>query len=415
MALSATQDLVAKDNHRFRVVIAGRRWGKTHLSIRELAKFASKPNQKVMYVAPSYRMAKAIVWDKLKYKLIDLRWVKKINESDLTITLTNETKISIRGADNFDSLRGLENHFVVLDEFAVIDQRAWTEVLRATLSNTLGHALFISTPTGKNNWAFDMFNKHIDDDANWSSHQYTSIQGGQIPETEIEQAKKDLDQRVFRQEFEASFESYDGTVCWAWNRNENIRNLEEPDTRILHIGIDFNVSPITAAIFVRYGDDMYQIDEVVMHNSNTFELVEEIQNRYPASKVFAYPDPAGNQRKTSAGGNTDIKILSNAGFNVKAPRAHNLVKDRINAFNSRLCSSDGQRHLFVGGNCKHTIESIEKFAYKAGTQVPDKDQGWDHMFDAASYAIDFLFPIIRDFERDPYAPKVWRHQLATSA
>ena len=415
MALSATQDLVAKDNHRFRVVIAGRRWGKTHLSIRELAKFASKPNQKVMYVAPSYRMAKAIVWDKLKYKLIDLRWVKKINESDLTITLTNETKISIRGADNFDSLRGLENHFVVLDEFALIDQRAWTEVLRATLSNTLGHALFISTPTGKNNWAFDMFNKHIDDDANWSSHQYTSIQGGQIPETEIEQAKKDLDQRVFRQEFEASFESYDGTVCWAWNRNENIRNLEEPDTRILHIGIDFNVSPITAAIFVRYGDDMYQIDEVVMHNSNTFELVEEIQNRYPASKVFAYPDPAGNQRKTSAGGNTDIKILSNAGFNVKAPRAHNLVKDRINAFNSRLCSSDGQRHLFVGGNCKHTIESIEKFAYKAGTQVPDKDQGWDHMFDAASYAIDFLFPIIRDFERDPYAPKVWRHQLATSA
>ena len=415
MALSATQDLVAKDNHRFRVVIAGRRWGKTHLSIRELAKFASKPNQKVMYVAPSYRMAKAIVWDKLKYKLIDLRWVKKINESDLTITLTNETKISIRGADNFDSLRGLENHFVVLDEFALIDQRAWTEVLRATLSNTLGHALFISTPTGKNNWAFDMFNKHIDDDANWSSHQYTSIQGGQIPETEIEQAKKDLDQRVFRQEFEASFESYDGTVCWAWNRNENIRNLEEPDTRILHIGIDFNVSPITAAIFVRYGDDMYQIDEVVMHNSNTFELVEEIQNRYPASKVFAYPDPAGNQRKTSAGGNTDIKILSNAGFNVKAPRAHNLVKDRINAFNSRLCSSDGQRHLFVGGNCKHTIESIEKFAYKAGTQVPDKDQGWDHMFDAASYAIEFLFPIIRDFERDPYAPKVWRHQLATSA
>jgi len=116
MALSATQDLVAKDNHRFRVVIAGRRWGKTHLSIRELAKFASKPNQKVMYVAPSYRMAKAIVWDKLKYKLIDLRWVKKINESDLTITLINETKISIRGADNFDSLRGLENHFVGVEQ-----------------------------------------------------------------------------------------------------------------------------------------------------------------------------------------------------------------------------------------------------------------------------------------------------------
>ena len=330
MALSATQQSVAQDNHRFRVVIAGRRWGKTHLSIRELAKFASKPNQKVMYVAPSYRMAKAIVWDKLKYKLIDLRWVKKINESDLTITLINETKISIRGADNFDSLRGLENHFVVLDEFAMIDPRAWTEVLRATLANTLGHALFISTPTGKNNWAFDMFNKHSDDADNWSSHQYTSIQGGQIPETEIEQAKKDLDERVFRQEFEASFESFDGTVCWAWSRELNIKMPPNNNDGVLHIGVDFNVSPITAAIFSRHGDDMYQFDEIVMHNSNTFELAEEIQNRYPGKKIFVYPDPSGNQRKTSAGGNTDIKILSNAGFIVKAPRAHNLVKDRIN-------------------------------------------------------------------------------------
>jgi hypothetical protein len=413
MALSLTQNQVAQDSHRFRVVIAGRRWGKTHLSIRELARFASIPDSKVMYVAPSYRMAKGIVWDKLKYKLLDLRWIKKVNESDLTITLVNGSRISIRGADNFDSLRGLENHFVVMDEFAMIDPRAWTEVLRATLSNTLGHALFISTPVGKNNWAFDLFNRSSDDPDNWSSHQYTSIQGGQIPDSEIEQARRDLDERVFRQEFEASFESFDGTICWAWSREDNIK--EPPATNapdgILHIGVDFNVSPITAAIFRRIGDDMYQIDEIVIHNSNTFELVDEITNRYPGYKIFVYPDPAGNQRKTSAGGNTDIKILSNAGFIVKAPRAHNLVKDRINAFNSRLCSSDGQRHLFVASNCRHTIESIEKFAYKPGTQIPDKDHGWDHMFDAASYCIDFLFPIRREVYVDPYAPKTFAHGI----
>lgn len=412
MALSPTQVAVASDGHRFRVVIAGRRWGKTHLSIRELARFARIPNQQILYSAPSYRMAKGIVWDKLKTKLISLRWVKKINESDLTITLINGSKISLAGLETYDSWRGREFNFIVIDEFAMVDVAAWTSVLRATLSNTLGHALFISTPVGKSNWAFDLFNRRLEDPKNWSSHQYTSLEGGQIPPEEIEQARHDLDERTFRQEFEASFESYDGMVCWAWRREDNIRDLEEPDVRILHIGIDFNVSPITAAIFVRYGDDMYQIDEIVMHNSNTFELVEEIQNRYPTSKVFAYPDPAGNQRKTSAGGNTDIKILSNAGFIVKAPRAHNLVKDRINAFNSRLCSTDAQRHLFVSSVCKHTIDSIEKFSYKPGTQVPDKTQGWDHMFDAASYAIDFLFPITRDYDADPYAPTVWRHNLA---
>ena len=412
MALSITQNKVADDNHRFRVVIAGRRWGKTHLSMREIAKFARIPNSKVMYVAPSYRMAKGIVWDKLKNKLISLRWVKKINESDLNIILINGTIKSIRGAENFDSLRGLENHFIVMDEFAMIDPRAWTEVLRPTLANTLGHALFISTPIGKNNWAYDLFTRSQQDSKHWNSHQYTSLEGGNIPPEEIEQAKLDLDERTFRQEFEASFETFEGRICWAFDRQENVKQLSKIDTRVIHIGMDFNVSPITAAIFVQYDQTMYQIDEIVMYNSNTFEMVEEIQSRYPSSKTFVYPDPAGHQRKTSAGGNTDIKILSNAGFIVKAPRAHNLVKDRINSFNSRLLSSDGSRHLFVDPKCKHTIECLDKFAYKPGTQVPDKDSGFDHMFDASSYCIDFLFPIRKEVYYDAYQPQTYRHGIA---
>lgn len=411
MALSATQLAVANDNHRFRVVIAGRRWGKTHLSIRELARFARLPNQKVMYVAPTYRMAKGIVWDKLKSKLISLKWVKKINESDLTITLVNGTIIAIRGAENFASLRGLENHFIVMDEFAMIDSRAWTEVLRATLSNTLGHALFISTPVGKSNWAYDMYMRHLEDPSIWSSHQYTSLEGGNIPPEEIEQARRDLDERTFRQEYEASFESYMGRIAWAFERELNVKHLENPDTRILHIGMDFNVSPMSAAIHIQQDNLMWQIDEIVMYSSNTNEMVEEIRNRYPTSKIFVYPDPAGSQRKTSAGGNTDINILSNAGFIVKAPRAHNQVKDRINSYNSKLCSSDGFRHLYITPNCRHTIESLEKFTYKEGTQVPDKSSGFDHMFDAASYCIDFLFPIRREYEFDPNAPRTFKHMI----
>jgi phage terminase large subunit len=408
--LSKPQQLIADDQHRFRVVIAGRRFGKTHLSIRELCYFARNPNQKVMYVAPTYRMAKGIVWDKLKTRLIDLRWVKKINESDLNIQLVNGTVIAIRGADNFDSLRGLENHFIVMDEFAMIDPRAWSEVLRATLSNTLGHALFISTPTGKSNWSYDMFVRSLEDPEHWSSHQYTSLDGGQIPPEEIAQAERDLDARTFRQEYMASFEDFQGRIAWAFEREHNIQHLDNPDLRVLHLGIDFNVSPITCAVHVRVGDTLYQIDEIVMHSSNTQELVEEINNRYPSSKIFAYPDPAGNQRKTSAGGHTDINILSNAGFIVKAPRRHNLVKDRINSYNSRLCSSDGVRHLFIDPKCKHTIESLEKFTYKEGTQVPDKN-GYDHMFDAASYCVDYLFPIARDWEPDPDSPSTWGHAI----
>ena len=409
MALSQPQKTIVSDTHRFRVVSAGRRFGKTFLAVRELARYARQPEQKVLYVAPTYRMAKGIVWDNLKAKLISLNWVKKINESDLNIQLINGTKINIRGADNFDSLRGLEYNFIVMDEAAMIDPRAWSEVLRATVSNTQGDVMFISTPTGKSNWFYDLFMRNQEDSRNWSSFQYTSIEGGNIPLEEIEQARKDLDSRTFRQEFEASFEQYMGRIAYNFDREHNVIKIEDPDLKVLHIGTDFNVSPITAAIHIRKDDTLLQFDEINMHSANTQDLCDEIKNRYPRSKVFVYPDPSGTQRKTSAGGQTDHSILSNNGFIVKSPRKHNAVKDRINSYNARLCSSDGQRHLYISPNCKHTIESLEKFSYKEGTQIPDKN-GYDHMFDAASYCVDYLFPLVKDSKPMP-TPQRWGHAI----
>ena len=407
--LSQPQKTIANDPHRWRVVSAGRRFGKTWLAVRELAKYARQPNQKCLYVAPSYRMAKGIVWDNLKARLLELNWVKKINESDLNIVLINGTKINIRGADNFDSLRGLEYNFIVMDEAALIDERAWTEVLRATLSNTQGHALFISTPTGKSNWFYDLYMRHQTDSAQWASFQYTSLEGGRIPLEEIEQARKDLDSRTFRQEFEASFETFVGRIAYNFVREQSVIQVEDPDTSILHIGMDFNVSPLTAAIHVRKGEQLYQFDEIVIYSANTNEMVDEIKNRYPRSKVFVYPDPSGSARKTAANGATDHSILANAGFIVKAPRKHNAVRDRINSYNARLCSASGERNLFISPQCKRTIESLEKYCYKEGTQVPDKGE-WDHMFDAASYCVDYLFPLVKTPMPMP-APQRWHHAI----
>ena len=104
MPLTAPQKKVIKDDSRFRVLITGRRFGKTYLAINELAKFASQPNKKVWYVAPSYRQAKAICWGVLKEKMIQHKWVKSINHSDLTITLKNNSQITVRVRDNENSL-----------------------------------------------------------------------------------------------------------------------------------------------------------------------------------------------------------------------------------------------------------------------------------------------------------------------
>jgi phage terminase large subunit len=137
--------------------------------------------------------------------------------------------------------------------------------------------------------------------------------------------------------------------------------------------------------------------------------VDEIKSRYPKSKVWVYPDPASKQRKTSAGGATDITILQNAGFVVKAPNSHTPIRDRINAVNSRLCDSAGIRHLFVAPHCKYTIEGLERHTYKEGSTQPDKDSGYDHMMDALGYAVDYLFPVRRDYSHIEQ-PKRFTHR-----
>ena len=409
MRLSSIQQQVAQDNHRFKVVIGGRRMGKTFLAIREMCYQAKEPNRLIWYVTSSYRAAKMIAFKELKQRLLDLNWVRKINESELSVTLKNNTEIALKGADNFQSLRGIKLSYCVIDEAAQVQPDAWFEVIRPALADSQGGVLFISTPLGKNNWTFDLFNREKEDPDNWKSWQFTTLEGGFVPQEEIEQAKQEMSEKQFNQEFNATFESFGDQVAWAFDRDQNIKELPNADLRTIYIGMDFNVAPINAAIMVREGEDLYIIDEIQMYSSNTDELAQEIKRRYPTSKVFVYPDPSGAARKTSANGHTDFTILANAGFNVKAPRRHDPVRDRINALNARLRSADSKNHLFVSKRCKYSIESLEKYCFKPGTQVPDKDSGFDHMFDAISYCVAFIFPLQRN--QEPYVPERWGQKI----
>ena len=346
-----------------------------------------------------------IVWKPLKNTLQDLRWIRKVNESELSIELVNGSTISLKGAENYDSLRGSSISYVVLDEVSEIPENAWVEVIRPALADQQGQALFIGTPKGKGNWSYDLYLQEETQPKTWKSFQFTTLDGGRVSATEIEQARADMSDRQFRQEFMATFESYEGRIAYAFDRKHNVQELNNPNVDQIFVGCDFNVNPITATIAVRLGEDLYVIDEILMHNSNTQELAQEIRNRYPQSKVFAFPDPAGSARKTSANGQTDHTILENAGFIVKAPRKHDAVRDRINATNARLRTSSGETHLYISKSAKYTIESLEKYTYKEGTQIPDKDSGYDHIFDALSYCIAYLFPIRKDLK--PQQPQRW--------
>ena len=396
MKLSEPQTIVSQDERRFRVLVTGRRFGKTTLAIREVCYVARTPGRVCWIVCPSYRQAKQISWIKLKQILQDLRWVKKINEAELTITLKNGSRICLRGADNPDSLRGVGIDFLVMDECADIEESAWTTVLRPTLSDTKGKAMFIGTPKGMN-WFHDLYQRGQDQtEQEWGSHQYTTVQGGWVDQEEIEQAKRDLDAKTYRQEYEATWETYSGVIYYGFDMKHSVKHFEVPDdVNVYHIGMDFNIDPLSATVSYIKDNTVYVFDEILIWGSNTQEMVDEIHNRYKNKKIIVYPDPASRQRRTSAGGKTDLSILQNAGFACKVPNRHMAVRDRINSMNSKLCSSAGVRSVIFHPRLRNMLNSISKQCYKEGTSLPDKTQGLDHMCDAISYFISFLYPVTR--------------------
>jgi hypothetical protein len=402
MRLTKPQTKIYDDPARFRVIVAGRRFGKTFLSTAEiLSKALTAKDQHVWYVAPTYKAAKEIAWDMLLSQ-IPANYIVKKNESALTIVLLNGSTISLKGAEKPDNLRGRSLDFVVLDEFADMRKEAWFEVIRPSLSDRVGSAVFIGTPKGRNHF-YDLYGKGLDGDEGWSAHQYTTIEGGNVPPEEIESAKADLDERTFQQEYCAAFVSYQGVIYYGFKREESVKR-HDGDHSVIHVGMDFNLDPMSAVLMSRKGDTLHIFDEIVMFGSNTDEMVAELRERYGNGTIVIYPDPASRQRKTSAGGRTDLSILQNAGFEVRVRNSHAAVRDRINAVNSRLLSNDGQRRLYVDPKCKKVIESLERHTYKEGTSQPEKD-GFDHMNDALGYAVEYLFPIRKAHQ--PMAPQRW--------
>src|SRR5579872_6439306 len=215
VVLKRPQWTVFRCSSRFRVLAAGRRFGKTFLALNELIRAAWVPGGKAWYVAPTYRQAKRVAWKTLKV-MTKPYWAAKPNETDLTIELITGGTISLRGADNYDSLRGDGLDFVVLDEYASMAPEAWTEVLRPALADRRGRALFIGTPRGHNHF-FTLFD-WVENQPDWERFQFTI--------EELESATHEMDERTYRQEFQASFENLGvGLAYYAFDRRAQMRNI----------------------------------------------------------------------------------------------------------------------------------------------------------------------------------------------
>ncbi len=228
------QQEVFKDTTRFKVIAAGRRCGKSRLAATALIIEALKcpPGSAVLYVSPTMGQSRQIIWD----LLLDLgrEVITSSHVNNLDITMINGARIYVRGADRPDTLRGVSLTFAVLDEVADIKPEAWEQVIRASLSDKKGRAMFIGTPKGRN-WFYDLFKLgQSEADSDWKSWHFTTKDNPLIDPTEIESAKKTLSSFAFKQEYMASFDNAGSDVF----KEDWIRYGEEPSHGSYFIAID---------------------------------------------------------------------------------------------------------------------------------------------------------------------------------
>lgn len=385
--LRYAQGQVFKARNRFRVLVAGRRFGKSYLSCIELLRGAiERPGETFFYAAPTYRMAKDIAWKVLK-KLVPKQWVKSKNETDLKLELVNGSTIELKGTENAMALRGRSLAGVVLDEAAFMDSEVWFEVIRPALADKQGWALFISTPSGTASWFYDLWCYCEQGDTDWQRWQFTTIEGDNVPATEIEAARAQLDPRTFRQEFEASFENLTGLVAISFSDENISKEAIDYPALALQIGVDFNHDPMTGIVAVKHDDMLYVIDEIVMTGgATTWDFCEEIIRRYGVERrIITCPDPTGAARKTSGIGATDHSILRRSGFGVSSPRAPWKIRDKVTCVNTALMDASGARRTLIHPKCKELIKSLRTLTYAPGTGLPNKNLGVDHCFDAFGY------------------------------
>jgi len=387
LTLRHAQGEVFNDRTRFRVLVAGRRFGKSYLACIELLRGAiERPGETFFYCAPTYRMAKDISWKVLK-RLVPTSWIKSKNETDLKLELVNGSMIELKGTENAMALRGRSLSGVVLDEAAFMDQTVWSEVIRPALADKQGWGLFISTPDGTASWFYELWQYAATDDSNWKRWSFTTIEGGNVPPEEVEAARAQLDARTFRQEFEASFENLSGLVAVSFSDANIDSEIRDLPILPLILGVDFNVDPMTGICAVKKGEELWVFDEIIMTGgATTWDFAEEVHRRYGVERrTIACPDPTGGARKTQGVGVTDHTILRKSGFSVSTPKSPWKVRDKITAVNTALLDASGTRRCKIHPRCRELIKSFRTLTYTPGTGLPNKNLGVDHAFDAFGY------------------------------
>lgn len=400
------QMTVWKHPARFKVLVAGRRAGKTFLTREMLLRASEKPRSTNVYVAPTRHQAKAVMWSTLKDRIRELGWSVRINESELRIQRRNGALIMLATAEKPDRLRGLGIDFIAFDEYA--DYRGddiWYQVVRPALADKHGKAIFVGSPKGFSHF-YDLFNRAKTEN-DWVAFQYRTIDSPffQTPEglAELEEAKRNLSERDYNQEFNGTFENFAGRIYYAFDREKcSSEHVYDPTLPIL-VGMDFNKSPSTCVLTQKIAGVLHQFDEIFIQAGDTPELCRTILFRYPNHKsdIRVRPDATGARSYSVNKNLSDHHILREHGFYVDSAASNPSRVDRWASANRAF--EKGWYKINIS-KCPKTVKDVETICFKEGKCEPMlNDAMLGHISDGMSYNIYKEFPVIGKVTQRAYA------------
>lgn len=411
-SLTPIQIKYYNDIHRFAMTSAGRRSRKTLISMRKLLIRALRESnietgRRYFHGAPTRSQAKRIFWEKLKRETKPF-WIKSPSESDLVVFLIRDIEIHVVGLDKPERIEGTPWHGGHITEMGNCKPNVWREHIRPLFSDTNGWCLIDGVPEGENHY-YDMAlyacGGAIPPDPEpligayaefeeWAF--FTWLSEDVLTAAEIAAAKREYDIKTFNREFKGAFSSYQGKAYYNFS-NKNLKAIQYEPKSYVHVGIDFNVDPMTATFSHIHSDEIRQFGEAYLVNSNTREMAEHIKELFPVEKCVVYPDCTGAARSTTATKTapSDIAILKNAGFKVKAHKANPHVKDRITAVTSKIMTGDGKIHYYVNPEtCPKTVNDLNRVERLAdGRENKEQEKiGLVHISSALGYNVSYLFP-----------------------
>ena len=397
------QAQLVNSTSRFPAMVAGFGAGKTHaLVLRTLNKIFSQGGADVAYYLPNYPLVRTIAYPRFQAALDDIGIPYELNRSEHVIRVNNR-QIIFRTMENPDTIVGYEVGDSMVDELDTLPANkandVWNKIIaRNRQKKANGHTNTVAVGTTPEGFRFVYERWYKNPSESYELIKAPTYSNPHLPAGYIESLRETYPAQLLNAYIEGEFVNLTaGTVYINYDRLLNAKGLVPSTNETLHIGMDFNVNNMAAAIHVMRDGNAYAVDEV-SGGQDTPNVIRTLRNRYPDNPIIVYPDASGGATSTTNAASSDLVLLRNAGFTINAPRANGRVKDRVAAVNMALCNNEGHRLYYINiDKCPNIALGLEQQAYDKNGE-PDKSTGFDHMNDAVGYFVVRKMPIKRRHE-----------------